>query len=198
MCHKVCGFSIYNKINIVIMKRVVIFIVFMLIGFTSCNKMRYASHFIHDGYMVMYGEYEVNSVICFDEWMPEHLIEPATEIILKDRLLQDGSKLTINHDMTYSLKESGKVVSSGTYKIGVYENAPCIEFCYYYPGARSFKGYLDLIDENGEKLSFGLFVAAHENPTIQYATLWPYQGFEMRDSELSYSYGIRYGLTYCE
>ena len=180
------------------MKRAIIFIAFMLIGFTSCDKMHHASHFIHDGYKVMYGEYEVKGVICFEELMPEHLIESATEVIQKERLLQDGSKLTLNHDMTYSLEESDKLVSSGKYKIGVYENDPCIEFCYYYPGARSFRGYMDLIGENGEKLSLGLFVAAHENPAIPYSTLWPYQGFEMRDGDLCYSYGIRYRLTYCE
>ena len=97
------------------MKRVAIFIAFMLIGFTSCDKLRDDSHFIHDAYKVMYGEYEVTSVICFQDEMPEHLIEPATAKIQEGRSLQDGSKLTINQDMTYSLKESDLVVSSGRY-----------------------------------------------------------------------------------
>ena len=83
------------------MKRVVIFIAFMLMGVTSCDKLRNDSHFIHDGYKVMYGEYEVTSVICFPEHMPEHLIESETEKILESRLLQDESKLTINQNMTY-------------------------------------------------------------------------------------------------
>ena len=44
------------KLNIVIMKRVIIFIAFMLIGFTSCDKLRDDSHFIHDGFDIQEGD----------------------------------------------------------------------------------------------------------------------------------------------
>ena len=180
------------------MKRVAIFIAFMLIGFTSCDKLRNDSHFIHDGYKVMYGEYEVTSVICFPEHMPEHLIESETEKILESRLLQDESKLTINQNMTYSLKESDMVVSSGRYDIGVYESATCEEECYYYSGRRSFMGYLKLMDNNGNSRYFQMHVSAHEDKTKSYGTLWIYQHFETNEGDISYDYGIRYGLIYCE
>ena len=182
------------------MRRVVIFIALMLIGFTSCDSgtQPYASHFFHDGYKVMYGEYEVTSVICFPEHMPEHLIEQATEIVQKGRLLQDGSKLTIKQDMTYSLKESDMVVSSGRYAIGVYENANCEEKCYYYPGPSSFMGYLKLMDNNGDTMYFEMQVSAHEDKTKSYGIPWAYQSFETKEGDISYHYGIRYGLIYCE
>ena len=180
------------------MKRVTIFIAFMLIGFTSCDKLRNDSHFIHDGYKVMYGEYEVTSVICFPEHMPEHLIEQATEIVQKGRLLQDESKLTINQNMTYSLKESDMVVSSGRYDIGVYENANCEEKCYYYPGPSSFMGYLKLMDNNGDTMYFEMQVSAHEDKTKSYGIPWAYQQFEIAEGNRHIQYGIRYGLIYCE
>jgi hypothetical protein len=180
------------------MKRVAIFIAFMLIGFTSCDKLHDDSHFIHDGYKVMYGEYEVTSVISFQDVMPEHLIEPATAKIQEGRSLQDGSKLTINQDMTYSLKESDLVVSSGRYAIGVYENANCEEECYYYPGPSSFMGYLKLMDYNGDTMYFEMQVSAHEDKTKSYGIPWAYQHFETKEGDISYHYGIRYGLIYCE
>ena len=182
------------------MRRVVIFIALMLIGFTSCDSgtQPYASHFFHDGYKVMYGEYDVTSVICFPEDMPEHLIEQATEIVQKGRLLQDESKLTINQNMTYSLKESDMVVSSGRYAIGVYENANCEEKCYYYPGPSSFMGYLKLMDNNGDTMYFEMQVSAHEDKTKSYGIPWAYQSFETKEGDISYHYGIRYGLIYCE
>ena len=189
--------SILN-LNIVTMKRVAIFIAFMLIGFTSCDKLRDDSHFIHDGYKVMYGEYEVTSVISFQEMMPKHLIEPATAKIQEGRLLQDGSKLTIYQDMTYSLKESDLVVSSGRYAIGVYENANCEEKCYYYPGPSSFMGYLKLMDNNGDTMYFEMQVSAHEDKTKCYGIPWAYQSFDIQEGDMSYHYGIRYGLIYCE
>ena len=52
----------------------------------------------------MYGEYEVSSVIYFQEDMPEHLIEPATEKIL-----------------------------AGRYEIGIYDVVPSEWLFYYYP-----------------------------------------------------------------
>ena len=180
------------------MKRVAIFIAFMLIGFTSCDKLRNDTHFIHDGYKVMYGEYEVTSVICFPEHMPEHLIEQATEIVQKGRLLQDESKLTINQNMTYSLKESDMVVSSGRYDIGVYESANCEEKCYYYPGRKSFIGYLKLMDNNGDTMYFEMQVSAHEDKTKSYGIPWAYQQFEIAEGNRHIQYGIRYGLIYCE
>ena len=180
------------------MKRVAIFIAFMLMGGTSCDKLRNDSHFIHDGYKVMYGEYEVTSVICFPEHMPEHLIESETEKILESRLLQDESKLTINKNMTYSLKESDMVVSSGRYDIGVYESANCEEKCYYYPGPSSFMGYLKLMDNNGDTMYFEMQVSAHEDKTKSYGIPWAYQSFETKEGDISYHYGIRYGLIYCE
>lgn len=182
------------------MKRVIIFIAFMLIGFISCDPdtQPYASHFIHDGYKVMYGEYEVTSVISFQDVMPEHLIEPATAKIQEGRSLQDGSKLTINQDMTYSLKESDLVVSSGRYAIAVYENANCEEKCYYYPGPSSFMGYLKLMDNNGDTMYFEMQVSAHEDKTKSYGIPWAYQSFDIQESDMSYHYGIRYGLIYCE
>ena len=180
------------------MKRVALFIAFMLIGFTSCDKLRDDSHFIHDGYKVMYGEYEVTSVISFQEMMPKHLIEPATAKIQEGRLLQDGSKLTIYQDMTYSLKESDLVVSSGRYEIGVYENANCEEKCYYYPGPSSFMGYLKLMDNNGDTRYFEMQVSAHEDKTKSYGIPWAYQSFDILEGDMSYHYGIRYGLIYCE
>ena len=189
--------SILN-LNIVTMKRVATFIAFMLIGFTSCDKLRNDSHFIHDGYKVMYGEYEVTSVISFQDVMPEYLIEPATAKIKEGRSLQDGSKLTINQDMTYSLKESDLVVSSGRYAIGVYENANCEEKCYYYPGPSSFMGYLKLMDNNGDTMYFEMQVSAHEDKTKCYGIPWAYQSFDIQEGDMSYHYGIRYGLIYCE
>lgn len=116
------------------MKRVIILIAFMLIGFTSCDPdtQPYASHFIHDGYKVMYGEYEVTSVICFQEEIPEHLIESAAEKIPEDRL------------------------------------------------------------------SFEMQVSAHEDKTKSYGTPWVYQYFQIEEGNMSYHYGIRYGLIYCE
>ena len=182
------------------MKRVIIFIAFMLIGFTSCDPdtQPYASHFIHDGYKVMYGEYEVTSVICFQEEIPEHLIESAAEKIPEDRLFQDGSKLTINQDMTYSLNESDKIVSSGSYEIGIYDVHHCEWLCYYYPGPCSFMGYLVLKDNNGDRLSFEMQVSAHEDKTKSYGTPWVYQYFQIEEGKVSYHYGIRYGLIYCE
>lgn len=155
-----------------------------------------SGHMILDGYKVMFGEYEVSSVICFEEMMPEHLIEPATENIQAGRKLQDGARVFLNHDMTYSIVESDKTVSSGTYKIGIYENDTCEDMCYYYRG--SSKGYLDFNDNNGDRLLFGMFIAANENSSVDYGTLWPYQGFEIKEGDSCYSYGIRYGLTYCE
>ena len=180
------------------MKRVATFIAFMLIGFTSCDKLRDDSHFIHDGYKVMYGEYEVTSVISFQDVMPEHLIEPATAKIQEGMSLQDGSKLTINQDMTYSLKESDLVVSSGRYAIGVYENANCEEKCYYYPGPSSFMGYLKLMDNNGDTMYYEMQVSAHEDKTKCYGIPWAYQSFDIQEGDMSYHYGIRYGLIYCE
>lgn len=161
---------------------------------TDPNTQPYASHFIHDGYKVMYGEYEVSSVICFQEEMPEHLIEPATEKIQEGRLLQDGSKLTINQDMTYSLKESDVVVSSGRYEVGVYDVVPCEWLCCYYPGPCSFMGYLVLIDNNGDRRSFEMQVSAHDDKTKSYGIPWVYQYFEIEEGDFSYHYGVRYGL----
>ena len=180
------------------MKRVAIFIAFMLIGFTSCDKLHDDSHFIHDGYKVMYGEYEVTSVICFPEHMAEHLIESETEKILESRLLQDESKLTINQDMTYSLKESDVVVSSGRYEVGIYDAVPAEWLCYYHPGPCSFMGYLVLIDNNGDRRSFQMQVSAHDDKTKPYGIPWAYQYFEIEEGNVSYHYGIRYGLIYCE
>ena len=180
------------------MKRVAIFIAFMLIGFTSCDKLRNDSHFIHDGYKVMYGEYEVTSVICFPEHMPEHLIESETEKILESRLLQDESKLTINQNMTYSLKESDMVVSSGRYEVGIYDTVPDQWLFYYYSGPCSSLGYLSLMDNNGNRRYFQMHVSAHEDKTKSYGTLWIYQHFETKEGDISYHYGIRYGLIYCE
>ena len=162
------------------------------------NSQPYASHFIHDGYKVMYGEYEVHGVICFEEWMPEHLIEPATERLQQGRLLQDESRLTINQDMTYSLKVSDVVVSSGRYEVGIYDAVPDEWLCYYYPGPCSFMGYLQLMDNNGEKKSFQMQVSAHEDKTKSYGIPWAYQYFEIEEGNVSYHYGIRYGLYYCE
>ena len=180
------------------MKRVAIFIAFMLIGFTSCDKLHDDSHFIHDGYKVMYGEYEVTSVISFQDVMPEHLIEPEKAKIQEGRSLQDGSKLTINQDMTYYLKESDLVVSSGRYAIGVYENANCEEECYYYPGPSSFMGYLKLMDNNGDTMYFEMQVSAHEDKTKSYGIPWAYQESEIAEGNRHIHYGIRYGLIYCE
>ena len=165
---------------------------------TDPTTQPYASHFIHDGYKVMYGEYEVSSVICFQEEMPEHLIEPATEKIPESRLLQDGSKLTINQDMTYSLKESDVVVSSGRYEVGIYDAVPDVWLCYYHPGPCSFMGYLVLIDNNGDRRSFQMQVSAHEDKTKSYGIPWAYQYFQITEGDWSYHYGIRYGLIYCE
>ena len=180
------------------MKRVAIFIAFMLIGFTSCDKLRNDSHFIHDGYKVMYGEYEVTSVICFPEHMPEHLIEQATEIVQKGRLLQDESKLTIKKNMTYSLRESDLVISSGRYEAGLYDVAPAIEYCYYYSGLRSHLGFMSLMDNNGDKMYFQMHVTAREDKTKSYGIPLAYQSFDIQEGDMSYHYGIRYGLIYCE
>ena len=182
------------------MRRVVIFIALMLIGFTSCDSgmQPYASHFFHDGYKVMYGEYDVTSVICFPEDMPEHLIEQATEIVQKGRLLQDESKLTIKKNMTYSLKESDLVISSGRYEVGIYDVVPAIENCYYYSGHRSHLGFISLMDNNGDKMYFQMHVTAHEDKTKSYGIPWAYQQFEIAEGNRHIHYGIRYGLIYCE
>lgn len=155
-------------------------------------------HLLLDGYKVMFGEYEVSSVICFEEWMPEHLIEPATVKLQAGRKLQDGAKVFLNHDMTYSIVESGNTISSGTYEMGIYEVAPAEWSCYYYPGPCSFMGYLTLTDSNGVRNGFGMQVAAHQDSSKDYGTPQVYQGFEINEDDMSYLYGIRYGLTYCE
>lgn len=155
-------------------------------------------HLLLDGYKVMFGEYEVNSVICFEEWMPEHLIEPATVKLQAGRKLQDGAKVFLNHDMTYSIVESGNTISSGTYEMGIYEVAPAEWSCYYYPGPCSFMGYLTLTDSNGVRNGFGMQVATHQDSSKDYGTPQVYQGFEINEDDMSYLYGIRYGLTYCE
>ena len=155
-------------------------------------------HLLLDGYKVMFGEYEVSSVICFEEWMPEHLIEPATVKLQAGRKLQDGAKVFLNHDMTYSIVESGNTISSGTYEMGIYEVAPAEWSCYYYPGPCSFMGYLTLTDSNGVRNGFGMQVATHQDSSKDYGTPQVYQGFEINEDDMSYLYGIRYGLTYCE
>lgn len=155
-------------------------------------------HLLLDGYKVMFGEYEVSSVISFEEWMPEHLIEPATVKLQAGRKLQDGAKVFLNHDMTYSIVESGNTISSGTYEMGIYEVAPAEWSCYYYPGPCSFMGYLTLTDSNGARNGFGMQVATHQDSSKDYGTPQVYQGFEINEDDMSYLYGIRYGLTYCK
>lgn len=155
-------------------------------------------HLLLDGYRVMFGEYEVSSVICFEEMMPEHLIGPATAKLHAGRKLQDGAGVFLNHDMTYSIVESGNTISSGTYEMGIYDVVPDEWFCYYYPGPCSFMGHLTLTDSNGVRNVFGMQVAAHQDSGKDYGTPQIYQGFEIDEGSVYYSYGIRYGLTYCE
>ena len=76
--------------------------------------------------------------------MPEHLIEPAFEHIEEERLLHDYTRLTLNKDRTYSMTEHGEIISSGTYKIGIYPWDIQETMCYYYPGSCSKLDYLTL------------------------------------------------------
>ena len=161
----------------------------------------YASHYFISGHKIMFGEYDVQGVICFESDMPEHLIEPANEKIGDERKFQDGSRFIFNQDKTYILKEADQIISTGTYEIGVYAIITFEEECYYYPyrpGRNRSKGYMHLTDDNGEKFEMGMYIADHEDPEINYATLWPYEGFGIVEGDWFHSFGIRYGLTFSE
>lgn len=157
----------------------------------------YADNIILDGYRVKFGEYDVASELCYEEMMPENLIEPAAVKMEEERKLNDGAKVVLNWDMTYSIKEEGRTVSSGTYEIGIYEMATCEEACYYYHGPRSFLGYLHMTDTDGTQLRFDMFISAADKEA-DYGTLWPHQGSSITEGDMWYSCGIRYCLTLCE
>lgn len=154
-----------------------------------------------DGYKVWYGEYEVNGVIAFDERMPERLIEQAKAQAEAARRFKDGTRVTLNNDNTYEIRESGKVVSSGTYEIGIYFAWTCEMEAWYYPGPRSFMGYLGFTDSNGQKMQGQMQIAADKTLGKERGILWMYHGgFHIKESENSmpHEFGIRYGFTYCE
>ena len=164
---------------------------------TDPNTQPYASHFIHNGYKVMYGEYEVSSVMCIEEMMPEHLIAPATEDMQAGRKFQEGARIFLNYDMTYAIMESGKTISSGTYYIG--SNFLDHEWlCYYHPRPCSSLGYLDLTDTSGLTNSFRSHLALHQDSDKDYVVPCVYQDFKIREDDIIYSYGIRYELSYFE
>lgn len=157
----------------------------------------YADHIILDDYRVKFGEYEVTSELCYEEMMPEHLIEPATVKMEEERKLNDGARVTLNWDMTYSIREGDRTISAGTYIIGIYEAATCEEECYYYHGPSSFLGYLRMTDASGEEIRFDMFISAADKEN-DYGTLWPHQGSSIIEGDFMHSCGIRYCLTLCE
>lgn len=157
---------------------------------------------ILDDYKVKFGEYEINGVLCVSKEMPEHLKEPAMARMQEERIFKDGTTVSLNQDMTYFIKEADQTISTGTYKIGIRGFDICLEQPFYYPGRRSFKGYLNFTDESNQDFPFEMHITDSDDNETEYGKLWIYEGFEIEDIiediSIAYTFGLRYGLSYCQ
>lgn len=152
-----------------------------------------------DGFKVFYGEYEVNGVVAYGLNISESMKETAGEIAQSERVFQDGTRITLDRNMTYQMLESGNVISTGRYEMGIFDIDTCEEKCYYYPHfPRSYRGYIRFVDESGQKNYFSMHISAGVKDDFEYGMPWLYQEMSVEEGDWHHTFGIRYGLSLCK